>query len=380
MDDIKMKTDPEQLEGILEQFPDSAILEALKSKGILPADEVRPLEGAHCIRNVEEFADPGPEVKSGKDSRCEIADLPLTERLISPNINLLPAHFLDEGSVVQKAVARVTLTESYSGLPAGSGWASGLMISPTLFLTNNHVIPTKAFANKIEMQFNYQLDYNGAAQTTDDYMPKPDDDAFYTNQALDFTLIRMKPKRHFWYPMLANAPILATEGAAFADGNGEAIVGGVPVSGQEGLVPRHAVAARDLANMPLLWRYFVSPGNAWGYVPLVDSLPMAHDQHLNIVQHPRGRRKEVALQENRITTIYSNVVRYTTDTEPGSSGSPVFNNAWDLIALHHAAGSKDAVGNWADNEGIRIDKIIADLRSHFAGAPGGAAILTELGL
>ncbi|MCH8862796.1 MAG: trypsin-like peptidase domain-containing protein [Proteobacteria bacterium] len=380
MDDIKPKTDPQQLKGILEQFPDGAVIEALKNMGFLPADEVRPLEGAHCFKTVKDFPDPGPEVKKGKDSRCELADLPLIERLISPAINFLPAHFLDEGSVVQRAVARVTLTEAYANLPAGSGWATGLMVSPTLFLTNNHVIPTKAFANKIEMQFNYQLDYSGAAQTTDDYMPNPNDNAFHTNSALDYTLIRMKPKLRFWYPSLAKATAMDASGTETADGNGEAMAGGMPVFGPEVLALRRTAAARDLANMHLLWRYFVNPGSAWGYVPLVDGLPMAIDQHLNIVQHPRGRRKEVALQENQITNIYSNVVRYTTDTEPGSSGSPVFNNAWEIIALHHAAGSEDAVGNWADNEGMRIDKIIADLRSHFGGITGGAAILSELGL
>ena len=106
---------------------------------------------------------------------------------------------------------------------------------------------------------------------------------------------------------------------------------------------------------------------------------MAKDQHLNIVQHPRGRRKEVALQDNRITKIFTNVVHYTTDTEPGSSGSPVFSNAWDLIALHHAAGEKQN-GQWISNEGIRVDKIVADLRSHFGGSPSGNAVLTELGI
>jgi endonuclease/exonuclease/phosphatase family metal-dependent hydrolase len=53
------------------------------------------------------------------------------------------------------------------------------------------------------------------------------------------------------------------------------------------------------------------------------------------------------------------VLRYRTDTEPGSSGSPVFNNDWQLVALHHAGYRED--GGTAVNEGIRISAIVAHL-------------------
>ncbi len=82
-----------------------------------------------------------------------------------------------------------------------------------------------------------------------------------------------------------------------------------------------------------------------------------------------------------MTEVFENRVRYTTDTEPGSSGSPVFNNRWDLIAIHHAAGRWDAGANaWVSNEGMRMDKIIADLRNHYGGNDAGRAILEELGI
>jgi endonuclease/exonuclease/phosphatase family metal-dependent hydrolase len=61
--------------------------------------------------------------------------------------------------------------------------------------------------------------------------------------------------------------------------------------------------------------------------------------------------------------VLDKVVRYRTDTEPGSSGSPVFNNSWDLVALHHA-GWRDGT-NTATNEGIRLAAIV----SHLIGGP-----------
>jgi hypothetical protein len=80
--------------------------------------------------------------------------------------------------------------------------------------------------------------------------------------------------------------------------------------------------------------------------------------------------------------IYENAVRYRTDTEPGSSGSPIFDSEWEIIGIHHAGGDRDPqnLSVWLNNKGIRIDKIIADIRESFGREPGGHAILNELGL
>lgn len=79
-------------------------------------------------------------------------------------------------------------------------------------------------------------------------------------------------------------------------------------------------------------------------------------ERVNIIQHPRGRKKEVALHDNKVTRVRAEVIKYSTDTEPGSSGSPVFNNNWDLVALHHAGVNND--DGTATNEGIRISAIV----------------------
>ncbi len=86
---------------------------------------------------------------------------------------------------------------------------------------------------------------------------------------------------------------------------------------------------------------------------------VTRNERVSIIQHPRGRRKEVALHDNKVERILDRVVRYTTDTEPGSSGSAVFNNAWELVALHHA-GFREPGGR-VSNEGILISAIVAHL-------------------
>ncbi len=91
---------------------------------------------------------------------------------------------------------------------------------------------------------------------------------------------------------------------------------------------------------------------------------VTRNERVNIVQHPKGLPKKVAIHDNKVIRIKDKVVHYHTDTEPGSSGSPVFNNEWDLVALHHAGWSVG--GGSSTNEGIRISAIVSHLlrRSH----------------
>lgn len=62
------------------------------------------------------------------------------------------------------------------------------------------------------------------------------------------------------------------------------------------------------------------------------------EDFVNIIQHPAGGPKQIALYHNVVTGVDDQVVQYLTDTMPGSSGSPVFNSAWEVVALHHAGG------------------------------------------
>lgn len=76
-------------------------------------------------------------------------------------------------------------------------------------------------------------------------------------------------------------------------------------------------------------------------------------QTLFILQHPDGRPLEVAAGHLEELDLRERRVRYRVDTQPGSSGSPCFDDRWDLVALHHAAhGSTDT------NQGIPVTAIL----------------------
>jgi V8-like Glu-specific endopeptidase len=70
---------------------------------------------------------------------------------------------------------------------------------------------------------------------------------------------------------------------------------------------------------------------------------------------------------NTISDVSDAVVRYLTDTEPGSSGAPVFDTAGRLIALHHAGGRPVEVAGKppvSKNEGIRISRVLERLTAN----------------
>jgi hypothetical protein len=83
-----------------------------------------------------------------------------------------------------------------------------------------------------------------------------------------------------------------------------------------------------------------------------------------IIQHPSGDRKRLAYTRNQITAFDDRVVHYLSDTQPGSSGSPVLNAQAQLVALHHAGGRPQEIAGkppLRKNEGIRIPRIAAGL-------------------
>jgi V8-like Glu-specific endopeptidase len=107
-----------------------------------------------------------------------------------------------------------------------------------------------------------------------------------------------------------------------------------------------------------------------GYPEDVDPLPLAkalppkplRHRRAYIIGHPGGvAQPHFSLQDNIPLDYDRRVLHYHTPTEPGSAGSPVFNEAWDLIGLHHARGTmprlNKARGTYAAGEGITIDAI-----------------------
>ena len=91
-----------------------------------------------------------------------------------------------------------------------------------------------------------------------------------------------------------------------------------------------------------------------------------------IIGHPDGRDLELSLQDNNLLACDDRRLHYRTPTEPGSSGSPVFEpKGWRVVALHHKGSNTLAridgePGTYQANEGISIAAIQAWTR---AGCP-----------
>ena len=103
----------------------------------------------------------------------------------------------------------------------------------------------------------------------------------------------------------------------------------------------------------------------WGELDMKPMTVKVGD-HVNIIQHPGGAQKQISFVANVVAFVGGGRVQYLTDTLPGSSGSPVFDTDWNLIALHHSGGwltepNATTKSTYYRNEGIAIDTIIQDL-------------------
>ena len=180
---------------------------------------------------------------------------------------------------------------------------TGFLIDNNFVVTNNHVIDSLKIAEKSVVQFNYQLNAAGLA--------------------LPLTEYKLDPANGF-----ATSPKEENDWTA------------VKVSGD--------------------------PNAKWGYLSLKPN-NIEKNQRVTIIQHPNGLHKQIALHHNYVRYVDENIIQYLTDTLPGSSGSPVFDDQWKLIALHHSGGNIRQPGTKRiafRNEGIHINKVIAGLKEN----------------
>jgi endonuclease G, mitochondrial len=178
------------------------------------------------------------------------------------------------------------------------GYGTGSLVSPRLLLTNHHVLPDPDAARSSIIEFNYQDGLDGKPLQPLVF-PFDPDTFFLADRERDFALVAVRAAPGELAPFGYNQLIEA---------EGKAIIG----------------------------------------------------EFVTIVQHPRGEKKQVALRENKIVDIPELVLHYAADTEPGSSGSPVFNDQWEVVGLHHAsvpAPAHDELGGFM-NEGIRVSRIM----------------------
>ena len=81
-----------------------------------------------------------------------------------------------------------------------------------------------------------------------------------------------------------------------------------------------------------------------------------------MIGHPLGGTLSFSISDNLLIDYADPKIQYRAPTNPGSSGSPVFDANWDLLALHHAGHETlmpklDGTGVHAANEGLSFRAI-----------------------
>lgn len=215
--------------------------------------------------------------------------------------DLLPINYLLTGHAQSRAVGR---TRYFDKKDRRTAFATGFMVSPELMMTNHHVVPVSdaaefaALADDAATEFGYEYDLFG--KLGEPVVHALDPEAFLrTSKALDLALVAVRP--------------------------------------------RDVTGLRHLRDQ--------------GYLILNGRLGKAGTgDYATIVQHPDGKEKQIALRNNEIIdNDLPEVLIYQSDTAQGSSGAPVFNNEWQVMALHSAGVAKtDAAGRYLD----RHDQVI----------------------
>jgi hypothetical protein len=244
-------------------------------------------------------------------SKSEVDNL-LLELVVERN-NFLPVCFLEVGAQQSRAICKIAARGTDHQGKSGSWFGTGILVGENILLTNHHVLNSIETAQNATCIFNYQVDGRRILQ-----------------QTREFTL---DPTRLF-------------------------ITSPVQVKGENGEIKKGL-------DYTFVW-INGEPAKDNGFVPLNrSSFNIAEGENANIIQHPSGNPKIVALQDNIVTWQDLVVVHYTTDTEPGSSGAIVLNNEWKPIALHHASSfnTNPTGGNKSKyvNEGIKLSAIAAHL-------------------
>jgi endonuclease G len=263
------------------------------------------------------------------------------EAIIGGN-DLLPIWFLNRGAELRRTVARIKVVTS----KGAEGYGTGFLVGPGILITNRHVLD--------------QSDIGGNS-------------------------------------------LLSIVANAVAEFDVE-IVPQVIAPGQTRLVSSTPAVFR-LAPQTLL---LTDAWNALDYVLIAIESKSIDGQHdiseygynrlsadmgktvtgepVFIIQHPNGESKKISLLNNRmmIRDEKSSYLYYEADTEPGSSGSPVFNRQWEVVALHHSVEfardpedrilAKDgslwneamgtaAIKTMSFNEGVRVSRILKQVET-----------------
>lgn len=252
--------------------------------------------------------------------------------------DILPLNYLRLGERAARSVCRVEVRD---GAGRHIDFGTGFLVSPTLLLTNQHVLRTKEEAIRSLAEFDVEENEDFRPRVRRTFRLDPAR-FFHNDEILDFTLVAVEPNAEDGTPLTDYGMLLLIEDS------GKALL----------------------------------------------------DEPVTIIHHPNGGDKRITLRNNTILGLVDAFIQYTTDTLRGSSGSPVLNDQWQVVCLHHrAVGRQDDQGryltknnrlwkpemgeaaiDWVANEGLRISSLFQGLRAKKDWTAIQAGLLAEMGV
>jgi endonuclease G, mitochondrial len=263
------------------------------------------------------------------------------EAIIGGN-DLLPIWFLNRGAELRRTVARIKVVTS----KGAEGYGTGFLVGPGILITNRHVLDQ----SDIDGDSLLSIVANAVAEFDVEIIPQviaPGKTRLVSSTPAVFRL--------------APQTLLLTDAWNALD------------------YVLIALEAKSIDGQHDISEY--------GYNRLsADMGKTVTGEPVFIIQHPNGESKKISLLNNRmmIRDEKSSYLYYEADTEPGSSGSPVFNRQWEVVALHHSVEfardpedrilAKDgslwneamgtaAIQTMSFNEGVRVSRILKQVET-----------------
>ena len=222
---------------------------------------------------------------------------PLEQEAQIGKSDLLDVNFVERCRLVETCVGRIRVTS-----PGRSGWATGFLIAHGLLMTNHHVFPGPETVGASTVEFGYWFDVAGQPpDVTEEFQLDPVQ-FFVANKELDMAVVAVKPR---------------------------------------------GTRAQSIERR--------------GHLRLIpETGKIKTDEFVTILQHPDGNPMCIALRENRVERAEDAepFIWYKADTAYGSSGAPVFNDQFQIVALHASGHIKrDQQGRYLRRNGVWVTSL-----------------------